>query len=154
MTKVKAVPEGMHTVTPGLQVDGAAEALEVYKRAFGAHEIDRAIDPSGTKIWHASFRIGDSTVFINDVMPSMGGSAQPARLWLYVEDVDAAFERAAAAGLTATMPPTDMFWGDRMGQLKDKWDNVWTVATRMKILSPEELKRAQDEFVASMKRQG
>jgi uncharacterized glyoxalase superfamily protein PhnB len=152
MAKVKAVPEGMHTVTPALALDGAAEAIELYKRAFGAEEISRAPDPSGKKLWHAQIRIGSSMVFVNDVFPEMGATAKPSRLYLYLEDVDAAFKRAADAGLTVTMPVADMFWGDRMGGLKDKWGNEWTIATHMKDLTPAEMKQAEDAFVASMKK--
>ena len=87
MAKVKAVPQGMHTVTPCLAIEGAAEALEFYKRAFGAEELSRALDPSGKKVWHSAIRIGDSTVFVNDADPQMQSIARPTVLWLYVEDV-------------------------------------------------------------------
>ena len=106
----------MHTVTAELAVDGAAEAIEFYKKAFGAEEVTRAPDPSGKKIWHAQIRIGDSQVFVNDVFPEMGGSAGRRRsLWIYVENVDALFKRATDAGATVKMPLADMFWGDRLG---------------------------------------
>ncbi len=152
MNKVKAVPEGMHTVTAALTIDGASEAIELYKRAFGAEEVDRAPDPSGKKIWHARLRIGSSAIFVNDAFPEMGSTAQPTRLYLYLDNVDAAFKRAADAGLTVKMPLTDMFWGDRMGSLTDKWGNSWTLAQHMKDLTPAELQKAQDEAVAQMKK--
>src|ERR1700677_2772184 len=98
MSKVRAVPEGLHTVTASLAVDGASEAIEFYKKAFGAEEVMRAPDPSGKKIWHAQIRIGDSQVFVNDVFPEMGGSANITRLWIYVENVDSLFKRATDAG--------------------------------------------------------
>ena len=88
MAKVKAVPQGMHTVTPCLTIEGAAEALDFYKRAFGAEEVSRALDPSGKKVWHSAIRIGDSTVFVSDADPQMQSIARPTVLWLYVEDVD------------------------------------------------------------------
>src|SRR5437868_4273734 len=98
MAKVKAIPEGFHTVTPSITVKDCAAAIELWKKALGAEEIQRAPDPSGKKVWHAHLRIGDSAVFCNDEMPGMGAPATPARLWLYVENADAAFERATKAG--------------------------------------------------------
>jgi len=152
MAKVKAVPEGMHTVTPQIALDGAAEALELYKRTFGAEEHSRAPDPTGKKIWHSAMRIGDSTVFVNDVFPDMGGAPQHAHLWLYLENVDAAFKRAVDAGCTVRMPMSDMFWGDRMGTLSDRWGNQWTLSQRIKDMTPDDMKKAQDAFVAQMKK--
>jgi PhnB protein len=148
---VKAVPDGFHTVTPQLTVQGAAEAIEFYKQAFGAEEIDRAVDPSGTKVWHALLRIGSSFVMINDEFPEMGGLAHKTQLWLYVDDVDAAFKRATDAGCTVKMPVMDMFWGDRMGYLADRWNNGWSIATHIKDMTKEDLKAAADAFVASQK---
>ena len=150
MSKVKAVPEGLYTVTAQLAVDGAAEAIEFYKKAFGAEEVSRAPDPSGKKIWHASIRIGNSQVFVNDVFPDMGSGANKTKLWIYVENVDALFKRATEAGATVRMPLADMFWGDRLGAVSDKWGNEWTLAQHTKDLTPEEMKKAQEAFVASM----
>jgi uncharacterized glyoxalase superfamily protein PhnB len=155
-SQVKPVPEGMHTVTAALAVQGAARAIDFYKRAFGAIELARAPDPSGQKIWHAALRIGDSVVFVNDEFPEMGGKAPPTlggtpvKLWIYVDGVDAAFARAVAAGATVTMPLADMFWGDRMGQVKDPFGYDWAIAQHVKDLTPEQMKQAQDEFVAGM----
>src|ERR1700692_2131530 len=115
MSKVKAVPEGLHTVTAALAVDGASDAIAFYKKAFGAEEVMRAPDPSGKKIWHASIQIGDSQIFVNDVFPDMPGGASKAKLWLYAENVEALFKRATEAGATVRMPLADMFWGDRVG---------------------------------------
>jgi PhnB protein len=150
MAKVRAVPEGMHTITVQLAVDGAAAAIDFYAKAFGAAEISRAPDPSGKKIWHAELRIGDSVIYLNDVFPDMGGKARPASLWLYTEGVDRLFKRATDAGCTVTMPLADMFWGDRTGQVVDKWGVEWNLAQRIKDMTPEEMKKAQDEFVASL----
>lgn len=152
MAQVKAVPEGMHTLTAQLTVEGAAEALEFYKKAFGAVELDRAPDPSGKKIWHAAMRIGDSAFFINDAFPEMGGHAHPTSLWLYTENADALFQRASGAGAEVLMPMADMFWGDRMGQLKDKWGNRWSIAQRVKSMTPEEMKKAGEAFAAAEKK--
>src|SRR3954464_8166256 len=148
MAKVKAVPEGFHTVTPVVTVEGCAEAIESWKKAFGAEEMARAPDPTGKKIWHAALRIGDSVVFSSDGAPEMGNPALKTRLWLYFENVESAFKRAVGAGLTATMPLADMFWGDRMGIVADRWGNQWTLAQHVKDVSPAEMKKAQDEFVA------
>jgi PhnB protein len=150
---VKPVPEGMHSLTPQLTVEGAGEAIEFYKKAFGAVELDRAPDPSGQKIWHAAVKIGDSIFYINDVFPEMGGKAQTATLWFYTPGVDAAFKRAADAGATVTMPIDDMFWGDRVGMVTDRWGNNWSLAERKKDLTREEMKKAGEEFAASMNQQ-
>lgn len=148
---VKPIPEGYRTVTPTLSIDGADQAIEFYKKAFGAEELDRATDPSGQKIWHAAIRIGDSIVFVNDVFPDMGGSQSQSSMWLYVPDVDAAFKRAVDAGAAVRMPPADMFWGDRMGAVSDPFGQKWTLATHIKDMTPEEMKAAQDAMVAKMK---
>ena len=145
MAQVKAVPEGMHTVTPALTIDGAAEALAFYQRAFGAQEVNRAPDPSGKKVWHAMIKIGDSMVFVNDAFPEMGAGANKTSLWLYVDNADAAFQRAVEAGAQQVMPMADMFWGDRMGVVTDPWGNRWTFAQHIKDMTPEEMQRAQDE---------
>src|SRR3954471_9285506 len=98
MAKAKAVPEGMHTLTAQLSLDSAAEAIDFYKKAFGAEEINRAADPSGKKIWHAMLRIGDSMLFVNDTFPQMGGGEETASLWIYTDGVDQAFKRATDSG--------------------------------------------------------
>ena len=94
----KAVPDGMHTLTAQLAIDGCDKAIEWYKQAFGAELVSRAPDPSGKKVWHAAMRIGNSIFFVNDVFPEMGGGAQTASLWIYTDKVDAAFKRAVDAG--------------------------------------------------------
>ena len=130
-------------------MENAAEALKLYHRAFGAEEIQRAMDPSGKKVWHANFKIGNSHIFINDPFPDMS-PAHPASLWIYTENVDAAFKRASETGMKVNMPPTDMFWGDRMASLTDKFNITWTVAQHVKDMTPDEMKKAQDAFVAQM----
>lgn len=149
MAKPNPVPPGLHTLTPQLTVEGAHEAMAFYARAFGAEQIAIAPDPTGKKIWHGHMRVGDSAFFVNDTFPEMGGTAQPVSLWLYIDDVDAAFKRAVDAGARPAMPPMDMFWGDRMARVVDRWGNAWNLATHVKDLTPEEIKRAQDEFVAA-----
>ena len=148
----KAVPEGMHTITVQLAIDGCDKAIEWYKKAFGAELLSRAPDPSGKKVWHASMRIGNSTFFVNDVFPEMGGGAQTASLWIYSDNIDQWFKRATEAGAKVTMPMADMFWGDRMGAVQDPFGNKWNLAQHVKDMTPAEMKKAQDAFVASMKK--
>jgi len=148
---ISPIPKGYHAVTPQLAIDGAAKAIEFYAAAFGAEVVDRALDPSGQKVWHASLRLGDSILFVNDVFPDMGGSPSQSSLWLYLADVDAAFKRAIDAGAKPMLPPTDMFWGDRMAHVADPFGQKWTLATRVKDLTPDEQKAAGEAFVAQMK---
>jgi len=149
---IKSIPEGLHTVTPYLMIAGADQAIAFYKKAFGAVEVTRAPDPSGKKIWHAQIRIGDSSIFLTDLFPEMGGAASQSSLWIYSDNVDAAFKRAVDAGTEARMPPADMFWGDRMASVSDRWGNRWTLAQHVKDLSPEEMRLAQEKAVAEWKR--
>ncbi len=152
----KAIPDGYHTVTPSLTVRGAARLIDFYKQAFGAQERMRAHGPDGVSIMHAELQIGDSIVMLGDEAPDMGCAAPVSRggatssLFLYVADVDAAFQRAVSAGATVVMPPTDMFWGDRFGQVEDPSGHRWGLATHKEDVAPEELARRQKEFFASM----
>ncbi len=124
MSTTKAIPDGMHAVTPNLICAGAAEAIEFYKKAFNATEISRLPGPGG-RLMHASIGIGDSTVMLVDEMPEQGAlgpkslKGSPVAIHLYVPDVDAAAAHAVKAGARITMSVTDMFWGDRYGQLED-----------------------------------
>ena len=147
MTKqVKPIPEGYHTATPYLIVDGADRAIEFYKRAFGAKELLRMPGPEG-KIMHAEVQIGDSIVMLSDEFPEMGGHSPqalkgtPVSLYVYVEDVDAAFKQALAAGATTEMLVQDMFWGDRYGKLTDPFGHKWQIATHKEELTAEEISR-------------
>ena len=153
--RVSAVPAGYRTVTPDLALRDAAQAIEFYKQAFGARELMRFATPDG-KIGHAEITIGDSIVMLCDEQPR-GGCAAPASLhgttvmlFLYVVDVDAAFERAVKAGATVVMPVADMFWGDRMGQVQDPFGHRWSLATHTEDLSPEQVKQRSREFFAGM----
>ena len=148
---VKAVPEGMHTITPQLAIDGCDKAIDWYKKAFGAELLSRAPDPSGKKVWHASMKIGSSVFFVNDVFPEMGGGVQTASLWIYADNIDSWWKRAVDAGGKVTMPIADMFWGDRLGQIADPFGNKWNLSQHIKDLTPDEMKQAQDAFVAQMK---
>jgi len=148
----RPIPEGLHSVTPHISVDGAAEAIAFYTKAFGAVEKQRAPDPTGKKIWHAEISIGDSAIFVNDVFPEMGmGDPSRASLWIYTDGVDAAWKRAVDAGATVTMPLADQFWGDRTGSLKDKWGIQWTLGQRIRDQTREETDKRAQEFIAQMK---
>jgi len=143
---VKAIPDGYHTVTPYLIISGAAAAIDYYRRAFGATELVRMPDAQG-RIAHAELRIGDSIIMLADEQHEMGYRG-PATLGgttvsivLYVEDVDAVFERAIKAGGKSRQPVADQFYGDRMGTLTDPFGHVWTVGTHTEDVSPEEMKK-------------
>jgi len=144
MSQVKPIPDGMHTVTPHLVCAGAAEAIEFYKKAFGAVEMGRVPGPQG-KLVHAMIRIGDSAVMLVDEFPEWGGfgpkslKGSPVTIHLYVDNVDAAVDRAVAAGAKITMPVADMFWGDRYGTLEDPFGHHWSVATHVRDASPAEI---------------
>src|SRR4051795_11426472 len=155
MAKAKSsVPEGFHTVTPQLTLDDAAQAIDWYKKGLGAEEIRRSVGPDG-KIMHAELRIGNSRIMVNDAMmggkgpKALGGS--PTSLWLYVDDCDALFNRAVAAGGLVNRGPMgqvqDQFWGDRSGTFTDPHGYVWTIATRKEDLTPDEMKTRQDEWM-------
>ena len=156
MAPVSPIPKGLHTVTPNLLFRECAKAIEFYQKAFGAQEIARFPAPDGSSIWHSELRIGDSVLYLNDTMPGMPVSAptpdapSPMALWLYLEDCDAAFDRAVGAGARAMMPPADMFWGDRMAAVADPFGYLWHFATRKKELSPEEMRRGAEEMARSM----
>ncbi|HUB79432.1 MAG TPA: VOC family protein [Bryobacteraceae bacterium] len=143
---VQPIPHGYHAVTPYLVVNDAAKAIEFYKRAFGAKELSRMQGPPG-KIGHAELQIGDSIIMLADEMPQMdtkspqalGGTT--AGLFLYVQDVDAAFQKAVGAGAKETMPLADMFWGDRYGRLMDPFGHSWSIATHKEDVAPEEMEK-------------
>jgi PhnB protein len=148
----KAVPDGYHTITPQLTLDNAAQTIEWYNRALGAEEIDRSVGPDG-KIMHAELRIGDSRFMVNDVMMGKGPQAfggSPASLWLYVENCDALFNRAVAAGAEVQMPMADQFWGDRGGAVTDPAGYTWWIATRKEDLTPAEMQKRSEEFFKQM----
>lgn len=150
MPNARPIPEGCSSVTPYLVVKGAAAALDYYTKAFGARELFRMPGPDG-RILHAELQIGDSRVMLSDEMPEMGGTSPKTlkgtsvSLYLYVENVDAVFKSAIAAGATAKMPVSDMFWGDRWGLLIDPFGHEWQVATHIEDLTPEEMGRRAAE---------
>ena len=151
---VSPIPEGYNSVTPYLTVDNATEAIEFYKRAFGARERMRMPMPDG-KIAHAELEIGDSLVMLSDPMP--GSSSKPPKelggttggVFLYVEDVDEVVRQAADAGATTVMEVQDMFWGDRFGTVMDPFGHMWSVATHTEDLTEEEIEQRSREAMAS-----
>jgi len=161
MAKAKSpVPNGFHTITPQLTLESAAQTIDWYKKALGAEETQRATGPDG-KIMHAELRIGDSKFMVNDAMmggkgpKSLGGS--PTSIWLYVEDCDALYNRAMAAGAKPLDGPmgkmSDQFWGDRAGSIRDPEGYMWTIATRKEDLTPQEIQQRQDEFMKNFAQQ-
>ncbi|BAL22502.1 VOC family protein [Azoarcus sp. KH32C] len=147
MAHVLPIPEGMHTITPHLICAGAADAIDFYKKAFGAVEVGRLPGPQG-KILHAMVRIGDSMLMLVDEFPewnALGAKAlkgSPVTIHLYVDNADAFFERAISAGAKVTMPLDDAFWGDRYGKLEDPFGHQWSVATHIRDVGPEEMQEA------------
>ncbi len=147
MAQVKAVPEGYHTVTPFLSVNGARDAIAFYKQAFGAEERAIAPGPDG-KVMHGELKIGDSIIMIADA--TMRPPTQ-ADLHLYVPDVDAVWAKALAAGCQVVMPLENQFWGDRYGTVSDKWGNRWSMATHKEDLTPDQMKQRMDAAFKQMK---
>jgi uncharacterized glyoxalase superfamily protein PhnB len=147
MAKVNPVPTGYGTVTPFLNIKGASEAIDLYKKAFGAEEKARAVGPNNS-IMHAEIKIGNSIVMVSD---AMNVAPTQASLHLYVDDCDAMWKRATAAGLKIELPIADMFWGDRYGVLSDKFGNRWAVSTHKEDVAPDEMKRRMDKAMAEMK---
>jgi len=157
-TQVRPIPEGYHSVTPYLTLSDAARAIDFYKRAFGAQEVMRMNTPDG-KIGHAEIRIGDSVVMLGDEMRG-SGSQSPQSLggtsggvFLYVQDVDAVFNKAVSAGAQVEAPLADMFWGDRYGRLKDPFGHSWSVATHKEDIAPAEMSKRMQEAMAKMGQQ-
>ena len=146
---VKPTPEGYRSITPYLIIKGAARAIEFYKQAFGATEIMRFPGPNNT-IGHAELRIGDSVIMLADEMPnglyrspeSFGGS--PISLMVYIENVDSVFSRALSLGAKQVRAVEDQFYGDRSGNLIDPFGHVWTVATHVEDVAPDELRRRME----------
>jgi len=149
-------PEGYHSVTPYLTVDGAAKAIEFYEAAFGATEVLRMPMGDSGRIAHAEIRIGDSHVMLSEEWPDMNilgpasrGGPTSSNL-VYVEDVDAAFARALAAGATAERQPENQFWGDRMGTLVDPFGHRWSLATHVEDVADDEMQRRMAEAFGAM----
>jgi PhnB protein len=155
---IQPIPDGYHTATPYLIVKGAGRAIEFYQRAFGASEVMRMDGPNG-RIGHAEIRIGNSPIMLADEYPEMGfrspqslseagaNMKPPVSILLYVEDVDARFKKAIAAGAKELKPIQDQFYGDRSGTLQDPFGHVWTIATHKEDVSPDEIKKRAEAFL-------
>jgi PhnB protein len=148
----KSIPAGYHSVTPYLIVKGAADAIDFYRRAFGATELMRMPGPNG-RIGHAEIRIGDSAIMLADEHPEMGhrspltlGGAG-VNLMVYVERVDEVFKRAVASGAKELQPVKDQFYGDRSGTLQDPFGHKWTVATHVEDIAPDEMRRRAEKLM-------
>jgi PhnB protein len=149
------IPEGYHTVTPYLAVEDATEAIEYYTKAFDAKERVRMETPDG-QIGHAELEIGDSLVMLSDALPQfstrppkeLGGTS--VSVFMYVEDVDAVVKRAVDAGAMVTMEVADQFWGDRFGSVKDPFGHLWSIATHVEDVPPEEMAERAKAAMAAM----
>ena len=160
MAKAKSpVPEGQHTLSAHITVKGAPQAIDFYRKAFGAIELHRMPGPDGA-IMHAALRIGDSMLFLNDEMPMPDGGKSPTSIGgtavtlnLYVPDADQTYKQALSAGAKETMPIADQFWGDRYGIITDPFGHKWAIATRKEDLTTEEMEQRGREFMAQMQGQ-
>ncbi len=154
MSKVPHIPKGYNSITPYLIIKGAVQAIEYYKKVFGATEIMRMPGPDG-KIGHAELKIGDSHIMLADENPSMGQGhtsaatigSSPVSLYLYVHDVDKVFDRAVAEGAKALKPVQDQFYGDRSGFLQDPFGHLWGLATHVEDVSADELQRRMQKMM-------
>jgi len=143
---VKPIPDGFHSVTPELNVQGAAKLIDFMKQAFGAEEIMRMPGPGGA-LMHAEVRIGDSVLMLADAVRD---APMQTSLFLYVNDVDAVHRRAVQAGATSVMEPANMFWGDRFSRVKDPFGNFWGIATHIEDVPPAEMPKRAAEFMKQM----
>jgi uncharacterized glyoxalase superfamily protein PhnB len=150
--QVNPVPEGFHTVTPTMTVKNSIEAIEFYQQAFNAENLGVFPTPDGEHTMHAVIKIGNSILMMGDEMPGMGcpsaspSGSSPISLYIYVEDADALFAQAVAAGAEKVMPVEDAFWGDRCGMVKDPFGYSWMIATHNRDLSEEEIQKGAKEF--------
>ena len=153
---VKKIPDGYSAVTPYLTVKGAAQAIDFYKKAFGAEEQMRMNMPDG-KVAHAEVRIGGAIVMLHDESPEWKAFSPQTvgdtsvSIMLYVEDVDAIVKRAVQAGATLTMEVADQFYGDRSGGLKDPFGHKWHVATHVEDVEPDEMRRRAEKMFGAPK---
>lgn len=140
----KAIPDGFNTLTPHIVVQDAARAIDFYKKAFGAQEQTRHLAPDGKSVMHAQLKIGNSVLMLANEFPPMAVSPKArggtsVTLHIYVENVDAAFDRAVKAGCTVKMPLSDQFWGDRYGQVEDPFGHSWSIATHKVDLTEQQI---------------
>ncbi|MDQ4074365.1 MAG: VOC family protein [Thermoproteota archaeon] len=156
MSKLENIPQGYHSITPSLFVKDGAKAIEYYKKVFDAKERGIMSMPDGKSIAHAELEIGNSRIMLSDEFPEMkclspksiGGS--PVSLYLYVDDVDKTFNLAVSEGAKVLDQVKDQFWGDRHGSIEDPFGHIWSIATRVKDLTEEEVKKAAEEAFSTM----
>ncbi|HEX2041888.1 MAG TPA: VOC family protein [Acidimicrobiales bacterium] len=152
MADVKPIPEGYPVVTPYLCVDGAEAAIQFYADVLGAAERMRMPAPGG-KVGHAELQIGDSIIMLSDEFPEMGQTSpktvggSPVTISVYVDDVDATFQRAQSAGATVVRPPEDQFYGDRAAQFVDPFGHKWSIATHIEDVPPDEMMKRVSEMM-------
>ncbi len=153
---IKAVPQGLHTITPHLVVRDASKAIEFYRKAFDAQVKGVHYTPD-KKVMHAELKVGDSMIFLADEFPGMGSCTSPQTLGgtcitlnLYTENVDQLFDRAVSAGAKVVMPLSNQFWGDRYGQVNDPFGHTWALGQHVEDVSPEEMERRGREIFAKM----
>ncbi len=152
---VKRIPEDMHSITPHLVCADALGAIEFYKKAFNATGVQTMLAPNGM-LMHGMLRIGDSAIMLMEETPEWGAigpntlKGSPVTLHLYVEDADAAFAQALAAGATTVMPLSDTFWGDRYGVVKDPYGHSWSIAHHVRDMTPEEMQAGAAQACGSM----
>jgi len=157
--QVRPIPEGFHSVTPHLVCNDAAAAIAFYQQAFGAVEVGRMGMPGG-KIGHAEIRIGDSRLMLADAFPEYGSNdpltlkGSPVVIHLYVENADAVWDQAIAAGAEPIMPLSDAFWGDRYGQVQDPFGHRWSIATHKREVSMDEMQDAMQQMMAQAPKGG
>jgi PhnB protein len=151
----KPIPDGFYTITPHLIVSDGAKAIEFYKKAFGAQESERFMTPDGKTVMHAQLKIGTSMLMLGSEHPReclspKGRGGTSVQLLLYVENADAAFDRAVKAGCTVKMPLGDQFWGDRYGQVEDPFGHQWAIATHKQDLTKDQIATNAKAFFAKM----
>lgn len=155
-SKTNHVPEGFQSVTPSLTLKDTKKAIEFYQQGLGAKLVDIYPMPDGNGTMHATIRIGNSILMMGDEMPGSGCQSaealgnSPISLYVYVQDADAVFQQALAAGAIETMPVADMFWGDRCGMLKDPFGYSWTIATHVSDLTENEIQEGAKAFFEAM----
>jgi PhnB protein len=147
---VRAIPEGFHSVTPYMTIQGVAKLIDFLKQAFEAEEIERMTGPNGA-VGHAQLRIGDSMVMMGEA--ASPEKAMPCAMYLYVNDTDASYKRAIAAGASSIMAPADQFYGDRNAGVKDPSGNFWWIATHVEDVAPEELARRAEVYMKNQQAQ-
>ncbi|OJT26763.1 hypothetical protein BO221_01690 [Archangium sp. Cb G35] len=153
--KAQPIPKGYHIITPSLVVKGAKEAVEFYKKAFGAKEVGKAMTTPDGKVLHGEFRIGDSIVMYSDEFPGMGSRSPlsvggtSSSLLIYTRDADAVYNQALATGAKVAMPIGDAFWGDRYGVVIDPFGHHWQIATHKEDLTPKEMARRAQAAMSS-----